>query len=366
MSQDENKNTQPPFPLNLTYEPAHKQIVKQHWNMTFARQKKISPLGKRIMARVIDQIRDDDYELRPHYQFRVHDLARGTDLAEQTLFNHVKGALRELADITWEFENADGREWHIRHLLDTTKEQAVGYKDGIVTVLLNPQLEPYFIEIAHYTKYQLANYMNLKSWYSMRFFEILSAFRDVGTWSPTIEQYRQLMDCWQQKDRWGNVRKDRKGNPLMKYPNAADLMKKTISEAHHELSGTNLAFDYEPVYEQGSGRRGRPKIIALRFTLCRRLETVIPERWLENSIVARVIDSLRSWKVTDRNIALYLEDIGTAPASRLVYGWQLKETSEKRMDDRAKYCNAVFVKIGQAAQQRLRDEVRAALGQTDR
>jgi len=364
MNTDQNKNTQQSLPLGLTYEPAHKQVVKQHWNMTFARQKKISPLGKRIMARVIDQIRDDDYQLRPHYQFRVRDLAEGTDLADQTLYNHVKGALRELADITWEFESTNGREWEIRHLLDTTKNQAVGYKDGIVTVLLNPQLEPYFIGVAHYTKYQLANYMNLKSWYSMRFFEILSAYRDTGVWSPTIDQYRQMMDCWRQKDPRGNVRKDKKGKPLMKYPNAADLIKKTISEAQHELSGTNLAFDCEALYEQGGGRRGRPKVIALRFTLRRRPETAIPERWLDNMTVARVVDALQSWKVADRNIALYLEDIGTAAASRLVYEWQLKENSEKRMDDRAKYCNAVFVKIGKAAQQRLRDEVQAALNRS--
>ena len=71
--------------------------------------------------------------------------------------------------------------------------------------------------------------------------------------------------------------------------------------------------------------------------------------------------ALRKWKVSDRNIALYLEDISTKKANELVYEWQLKENSDKRIDDRVRYCNKVFVHIGKEAQQKLKDEVTAAL-----
>lgn len=352
------RNTQQPFPLGLTYEPKHKELVKQHWNMTFARQKRMSPLAKRIMARVIDQIRDDDFELREYYQFRISDLAADTKLVNKTLYNHVKGALRELSDISWEFESTDSSEWYIQHLLDTTKAKRVGYKDGIATVLLNPQLAPYFIEVAHYTKYQLSSYMNLKSWYSMRFFEILSAFRDTGVWHPSVDTYRQLMDCWHEKDKWGVVKKAKNGKPKMKYPSTGDLVTYTIAEAYQELAETNLAFDYEVVYEEGGGRRGRPAITGLRFTLKRRPEGIIPSEWYEYPSVMKAVNSLRGWAVTDKNIALYLEDIGTAAAHRLVYEWQLKENSSARIDNRAKYCNAVFVRQGKQAQEKMKDNVR--------
>lgn len=358
---EDKRSTQLVLPLGLTYEPKHKEIVKQHWNVTFARQGRMSVGAKRIMARVIDQIRDDDFKLRPYYQFRISDIITEAGITKETAYKEVQGSLRELTSAAWEFESLDGSEWYIRHLLDTTKEKAVGYKDGVITVLLNPQLEPYFVQIAHYTKYQLSNYMSLKSWYSMRFFEILSAFRDTGVWSPTIEQYRQMMDCWHEKDKRGKIKKDKDGNPKMKYPDTRDLVNRTITEPLEELAGTNLAFTYEPTYEADRMTRGRKKIIGFKFTLQRKQDGKIPEYWLQNTVVARVVANLRAWKVTDTNIALYLEDVGTAATNRLIYEWQLKENSKEQINDRVKYCNAVFVRMGKAAQERLKNEVQAAL-----
>ncbi|SFE87352.1 replication initiation protein [Spirosoma endophyticum] len=357
----DKRNTQLVLPLELTYEPQHSELIKQHWNVTFARQGKMSVAAKRIMARVIDQIRDDDYSLRPYYQFRIGDIITDADVAQDTAYKHIKAALMELIHVTWEFESLDRKAWYVRHLLDSTKEQAVGYQNGVITVLLNPQLEPYFVKIAHYTKYQISNYMSLRSWYSMRFFEILSAFRDTGVWSPTIEQYRQLMDCWEIKDKSGRIKKNKDGSPKMKYPLTKDLIKYTMSEAIDELASTNLAFTYEPVYETERKSGGRKKITGFKFTIQRKLDGKIPEFWLKNHIVSRVIDNLRAWKVTDKNIATYLEDIGTEAANKLLYSWQLKENSDDRINDRLKYCNAVFVKVGKAAQELLKQEVQTSL-----
>lgn len=196
----------------------------------------------------------------------------------------------------------------------------------------------------------------------MRFFEILSAFRDTGVWAPTIEQYRQMMDCWHEKDKRGKVKNDKNGNPKMKYPDTRDLVNRTITEPMGELADTALAFSYEPTYEADRMTRGRKKIIGFKFTLLRKQDGKIPEYWLQNNAIARVVASLRAWMVTDRNIASYLEDIGTTAANRLVYEWQLKENSDKRIDNRAKYCNAVFVRIGKAAQEALKQEAQAVLG----
>jgi plasmid replication initiation protein len=362
MKQQDKRSTQLTIPLGLTYEPKHKEIVKQHWSVTFARQGRMSVTAKRIMARVIDQIRDDDFKLQPYYQFRITDIITDAGVNRETAYKEVQGALHELTDAKWDFESLDKSEWYVRHLLDTTKEKAVGYKDGIITVLLNPQLEPYFVQIAQYSTYQLSKYMGLRSWYSMRFFEILSAFRDTGVWCPTVEQYRQLMDCWHEKDKRGKVKQDKDGNPKMKYPLTKDLIARTMTEPLEELAGTNLAFSYEPVYETDRLTRGRKKITGFKFMLHRKQDGKIPEYWLQHTVISQVVANLRAWKVTDKNIALYLEDTGTKAANKLVYDWQLKENTDKRIDDRIKYCNAVFVKVGKAAQERLKQEVQAALG----
>ena len=126
--------------------------------------------------------------------------------------------------IIFKFNNTDPVSYtHLDVYKRQTKDERVGYKNGIVTVLLNPQLAPYFIQIAHYSKFQVESYMHLKSWYSMRFFEILSAFRDTGEWVVGLDEYRQLMDCWEQKDNYDRVKKDKKGNPVMKHPMTKDL-----------------------------------------------------------------------------------------------------------------------------------------------
>ncbi|KAB7725301.1 replication initiation protein, partial [Rudanella paleaurantiibacter] len=159
----------------------------------------------------------------------------------------------------------------------------------------------------------------------------------------------------------GKVKRDKDGNPKMKYPDTRDLIRFTMTEPLEELAGTALAFDYEPVYETARMTRGRKKITGFKFTLKRKQDGKIPEYWLQNAVVSRVVASLREWKVTDKNIALYLEDIGTKAANKILYDWQLKENTDDRINDRVKYCNAVFVRMGKAAQERLKQEVQAAL-----
>ncbi len=196
---------------------------------------------------------------------------------------------------------------------------------------------------------------------SMWFIELLQAFKDTGVWCPTVEQYRQLMDCSQEKDKRGRIKRDKDGNPRMKYPDTRDLIRFTMTEPLEELAGTNLAFSYEPVYETERMTRGRKKITGFKFVLKRKQDGKIPEFWLQNAVVSQVVAGLRAWKVTDKNIALYLEDIGTKTANKLVYEWQLKENTDDRINDRVKYCNAVFVRMGKTAQERLKQEVQDAL-----
>ncbi|HLK96434.1 MAG TPA: replication initiation protein [Hymenobacter sp.] len=57
----------------------------------------------------------------------------------------------------------------------------MGIKDGVITIVLNPELTPYFVKIAgQYSTYKLDSYMRLHTWYAMRFYEILSSFQDSG------------------------------------------------------------------------------------------------------------------------------------------------------------------------------------------
>ena len=96
--------------------------------------------------------------------------------------------------MNWEIEDLKTKYFSFRHLLDTTKTIAndgfeCAYKDGMITIVLNPALKPYFIELAHYSIYELKHYMHFTSWYSLRMFELLSAFKDTRFFLQICEKF---------------------------------------------------------------------------------------------------------------------------------------------------------------------------------
>ena len=321
---DKREVAQMTLPLIYT-ERDVKAYAKQHWNATFARQRKVSVYAKRIMANVLAMIKEDDSSLRPYYQMHISSVISNTDVDAYT---KIKAAFIELSQLHWLLEDLEKKRFEVRHLLNTSDINC-RYEDGYITVVLNPILKPYFIELAHYTIYELKHYMHYSSWYSLRMFELLSAFKDTGVWWVAIDEFRLLMDCEK------------------KYPNQHDMLKKTLTEPLQELEATDLAFTYEPVFDMYSHSRGRKPVIALEFQLKKARPKNIPKEWFEFSDEhKKVLLRLRTWQVTDANIVRYAKAIGLERANKLLYEWQLKG---KEIQDKAKYCNAVWVRVGKAA-----------------
>lgn len=318
--------------LPLMYDSKEaKSYIKQHWNITFARQRKISVYAKRIMANVLAMVKEDDTDLRPYYQMHISDVVPSSDA---DFHAKVKKAFDELTDLKWLIEDIESKYFAFRHLLDTTKTIAndgfdCSYKDGTITIVLNPALKPYFIELAHYSMYELKHYMHFSSWYSLRMFELLSAYKDTGIWWVAIDEFRKLMDC------------------ETKYPETKDLLKYTLSEPLQELETTDVAFSYEPTLDVNHKGRGRKPVIALEFRLKKVQVKNIPESWYEFSDEHKnALLRLRSWQVTEANITRYAKVIGMERINKLLYEWQLKGNE---IQDKTKYCNAVFVRVGKAS-----------------
>lgn len=132
-----------------------------------------------------------------------------------------------------------------------------------------------------------------------------------------------------------------------KYPLSKDLLKYTLAEPLQELESTEFAFTYDPVYDMYAHSRGRKPVIALEFRLKKATPKNVPEEWFEFSDAHKnVLLRLRSWQVTDANIVRYAKVIGMERANKLLYEWQIKG---KEIQDKAKYCNAVWVRVGKAA-----------------
>lgn len=332
--------------LPLVFEKSKvKEFAKQHWNITFARQNKVSVYAKRIIANVMAMIKEDDNGLRPYYQMHISDIISSSESSDSSsYYSKVKKAFDELTDLKWLIEDIDKKHFTYRHLLDTTKTISddgfeCAYKDGMITVALNPALRLYFIEIAHYTTFELKHYMHFKSWYSMRLFELLGAFKDTGVWDVSITDFRELMDC------------------NKKYPKTPDLLKYTLSEPLLELETTNLAFSYESIFDENIRGKGRKPITGLRFSLRKVELKKIPKEWYNLSDkFKKVCEKLLKFKVSEVNITKYAQAIGEQGANKLIREWEIKQASNDRINDLVKYCNAAWVREGKAQIEKLEEK----------
>lgn len=323
-----NKNN---IQLTLPFDFNKKEIglyARQHWNITFGRQKKVSVMAKKIMAAVLSQININDKEFKPKYQFHVTDFSlKNQD--ESSLYKEVRKAFIELTTLQWLFEDIETKKFAPRNLLNTS-DISSGYDNGIITIVLNPILKPYFLELAQYTTYELKWYMAFSSWYSMRLFEILSAYKDKGFWIVSIEEYRLIMDC-------ENKYKD----------NNKQLITKTISEPLIELENSKMAFTVEEIKNKKINEKGRKSITHLKFTLKKVQKTKIPENIEIPLSTQKIIEKLKKrYLVSESNIVKYLNVIGTTDTRKLLASWDLKEASADPIRNKLHYCNKSFVDMG--------------------
>jgi plasmid replication initiation protein len=337
---DQRKTNQLTLPFDVP-KREFKNHVKQHWNITFARQGQISVYAKRIMALVMAQIRENDHKLKKYYQIHASDIIEAADLKGKSPYSVCKKALDELAAQIWRFEDLEKEIYRPKHLINTSTIEKkdgfeYGYVDGLITVVLNPFLEPYLVELSHYTKYQLENYMKFESWYSMRLWEILSSFRDQGWWYVTIEEYRKLTDCEN------------------KYPKVFDLIKKTLAEPTEEFKGTQFEFEVDQIKAQTPGK-GRKPVVALEFRFKTEMKT-IPPSWYKTSrkhdFVLREL--VQKYKVEEINIIKYGRFIGLEGLAQLRYQFEIKQLSSKKINDFAKYCNKVLIEAGEKAKKEVK------------
>lgn len=134
-----------PFVLRLAYDEADFKMVRTHWTKNFVRKFPPGEPVHRLMARVLHQIRTDGYVVREHYLF---PLAEVTTPGEHTREEQMYCALHQLDSVMFRFEMPTLRQYHVRRLLDDTKERQTGCVDGLVTLLFNPALRNYLLNVA--------------------------------------------------------------------------------------------------------------------------------------------------------------------------------------------------------------------------
>lgn len=350
---ENNNAVQLVLPLGLEQEPKYKDIVKQNWQFTFSRQVMTSVYAKRVVGLVVSQMKESG-EFKPYYQLRALDIIRETGLNRVEVYDRMKKVVFELAHVVYFFENEKDETIIPRSLLDLSRfENPVGYHQGVLTIAFNPTLKDIIMELAHYSDYELSAYLRFSSWYSMRLWEMLSAFRDTGWMEKPIDEYRDLMGCGYVLNPKTNepIIDKRTKKPRVKYPNPADLIKYTTAEPFKELFSTELAFTVTPIYDKLKSGKGRRPIIAVRFDLIHKQRTAEEKckMWcITSEDFRKTYERLKKYMITDENIAKYAMLIGKDELEKLLKQWYNRQLpgSKNPILNVEKFCNKVIYDIG--------------------
>ena len=337
------------MPLDLFEQQENQiaKIVKQNYNITFSRQPKTGIYAKRIMSCILAQIKEDE-ALASYYRFHVSDVINPRDKGSEKPYGQIKKAMNELIKMSWAIEDKK-KQIYKPYTLVATNNDDWGYENGYITVVINHKLEKHFIEMSHYTTYERKYLMHFKEWYSLRLWELLSAFDDDGIWKPKIETFALYMDCK------GKYLKGNKGDKNREI-NASKLISATTDTAKKAFEGTPLAFTVKGTIDKHdkSKSSGRKKITHIEFRMHKRLKQIKLDRKdiALTDEYKNLLNELHSeWKVTQKQLKKYASVIGFKAASKLKYDWRVKQLSQHRITNLETYCTTAWNSVGREKSQ---------------
>jgi plasmid replication initiation protein len=227
-------------PHELSYNPSHytvmaNDIIKGKQSMTLQEA--------RLLRLVITQIAQSDNDLQT-YSCRIQDLARFLNVPANNLYRDIREVCRGLMRLNVEIGTGNPKSpWKIWHWMSTAEYDG----NGTITLRLSDEIKQFVLDLSGwFTRYQLSNILSMRSFYSIRLYEILKCEDNKTNCEQdyhefTIQQFRAMLGCEK------------------KYKQIGELKKYVIEPAAHEISEkTDILVEVEYI------KTGRP-ITGVRF-----------------------------------------------------------------------------------------------------
>lgn len=224
------------FPLSLVMSP--KALVVKSNDLVEARQR-LSIQEQRIILLLISKIRPEAVDFL-WYKFQIRDLAKFLGIeTSKRFYTDVRKAVRKLIKRVITVDRK-GRN------IDLNWIQAAEYGEkGFVKICINQVLKPYLLNLkAHFTKYYIGYVVHLRSTYSIRIYELLKRFENLGEVTFEVPRLKKVLGLEQDE-----------------YPLYGNFKNKVILVAQKELAEkTDVAFTFTETKE------GK-KVASLRFIM---------------------------------------------------------------------------------------------------
>ncbi|MDK9719650.1 MAG: replication initiation protein [Rhodospirillales bacterium] len=200
---------------------------------------------KRVVLLLLSLVRRDDNDFKT-YRIPITDIRDYLNLRTNKLYDDIKRVAESLLSRVLHIPE-DGGGWLKVGWVSSARYVPKGYRGAEMACLdlsFSPEMKPYLLELkAHFSSYMLQNVAGLRSFYSIRLYEILKSRRRLKSVSFNMPALRKILKV------------------ETKYQNHKDFRIRVILVAQNELARkTDLAFNFQ---EQ---RRGR-KVVGITFDI---------------------------------------------------------------------------------------------------
>ena len=239
------------------------KIVKYHNDVHTVSLREFSAAELDIFVAILSSMRDTGEnkvtftfsEIKELIHWKAKNNERFLSLLKSTYDKLLKTHIRIGNDIDW-----------TSFVLFT--EYTVSGSTSKVTIAVNPKFR-YILNLllSNFTRFELDEFLSLKSTYAKEFYRRMKQFRNTGVWNVSLEEFKRVLDI-----------------PEKYKMTMIDL--KVLAPIKNELGGK---YRLEIIKQYDNTKRGRPSVCGFKFTFLKDSE-------LNTSANAEVADvKRRSW-----------------------------------------------------------------------
>ena len=134
------------FLHHLVTDTADYERVKSHWHKHFTQVCPAEHAARTLMHLVIEQIRQNDYQVQHDYTFHVEEIRLHYDPTDASA--QAKAAVRLLMDIVFYYEELENETYIPRRLLDTVSKGYTYVRGSEVNIKFNAAIHNYLRNVA--------------------------------------------------------------------------------------------------------------------------------------------------------------------------------------------------------------------------
>lgn len=148
----------------------------------------------KLIRLLITQIAKNDKDFKT-YCINIQELAKFLEVSDNNLYRDIRNICQSLMTRTIKIQN--GSQWKIFQWLQLAEYDG----HGTVTLMLSNQIAPYLLQLNEcFTQYQLKNILAMKSFYSIRLYELLKLTIEEDKkkkmeYTFSIQTLRKYLEC---------------------------------------------------------------------------------------------------------------------------------------------------------------------------